>query len=166
MTVEMLADRGRDILAALSQVIVGKAEALERILAALLANGHVLIEDYPGLAKTLIAQLFAQSLDLDFKRIQFTPICCQATSQEASSTNQREGRFEYPGGLAYRGRPVGVPPLGTGRGGLPPLGARAPGAGRRPPRPGPGRPRWMPDAPLAATLAALRRRRRRTAGVR
>jgi MoxR-like ATPase len=86
MTIETLASRGREILAALSAVVVGKAEVLERILAGIVANGHILIEDYPGLAKTLIARLFAQSLDLEFKRIQFTPDLLPATSPGASST--------------------------------------------------------------------------------
>ena len=65
--------RSHEILGALARVIVGKGDVLERILAGILANGHVLIEDYPGLAKTLIARLFAQALGLSFKRLQCTP---------------------------------------------------------------------------------------------
>jgi len=57
--IEGVADRCRDILAALAEVIVGKTAVLEQILAGVLANGHILIEDYPGLAKTLIARLVA-----------------------------------------------------------------------------------------------------------
>ena len=56
------------------RAIVGKREVLEKIMAAILTSGgHVLLEDYPGLAKTLIANSFATALGLDFKRIQFTP---------------------------------------------------------------------------------------------
>ena len=57
MTIARVTQQSGEILAALARVIVGKADVLERILAGILANGHVLIEDYPGLAKTLIARL-------------------------------------------------------------------------------------------------------------
>ncbi len=63
----------KDVLAEVSRTIVGKQAVLEQVLAAFLANGHVLMEDYPGLAKTLIANSFAAALGLEFKRIQFTP---------------------------------------------------------------------------------------------
>ncbi len=101
MNIETVADRGRDVLAGLSQVIVGKGEPLERILAGILANGHVLIEDYPGLAKTLIAQLFAQSLDLDFKRIQFTPDLLPSDITGSFLYDQRESRFEFRRGPVF-----------------------------------------------------------------
>jgi MoxR-like ATPase len=101
MTIETLASRGREILAALSGVVVGKAEVLERILAGLLANGHILIEDYPGLAKTLIARLFAQSLDLEFKRIQFTPDLLPSDITGSFLYNQRESRFEFRRGPVF-----------------------------------------------------------------
>jgi MoxR-like ATPase len=55
------------------KAVIGKRELLEEILAAVAAKGHVLLEDYPGLAKTLIAKSFAAALGLEFKRIQFTP---------------------------------------------------------------------------------------------
>src|SRR5262249_1781275 len=73
MTLMTLASRAEQIVRAVGEVVVGKDDVLRRILAGMLANGHVLIEDYPGLAKTLIARLLAQSLGLAFKRIQFTP---------------------------------------------------------------------------------------------
>lgn len=63
----------RAIIAEVERAIVGKEEVLERVLVGILAGGHILFEDYPGLAKTLIARSFAQTLGLDFKRIQFTP---------------------------------------------------------------------------------------------
>src|SRR3984893_18890071 len=69
---ELLVESER-VLAEVEKAVVGKREELELILLAILADGHVLIEDFPGLAKTLIARSFAQVLDLDFKRIQFTP---------------------------------------------------------------------------------------------
>jgi len=61
------------IVSEIEGAIVGKRELLERIIAAILAGGHVLLEDYPGLAKTLIANSFADVLGLEFKRVQFTP---------------------------------------------------------------------------------------------
>ncbi|RLE58573.1 MAG: magnesium chelatase [Thermoprotei archaeon] len=56
-----------------NKVIVGKREVIEKLTIALLANGHVLIEDYPGLAKTLMVKVYSHVLDLKYKRIQFTP---------------------------------------------------------------------------------------------
>jgi MoxR-like ATPase len=101
MKLDMVADRCQDILAALAQVIVGKEEALQRILAGILSNGHILIEDYPGLAKTLIAQLFAQALDINFKRIQFTPDLLPSDITGSFLYDQREGRFEFRRGPVF-----------------------------------------------------------------
>src|SRR4029078_11004607 len=61
------------ILTEVEKAIVGKRKPLELILLALLSDGHVLLEDYPGLAKRLIARSFAQATSLRFARIQFTP---------------------------------------------------------------------------------------------
>ncbi len=61
------------IIAEVERAVVGKRLLLEQIMAAVLAGGHILLEDYPGLAKTLIANSFATALGLQFKRIQFTP---------------------------------------------------------------------------------------------
>ncbi len=61
------------VIGQVEQAIVGKRAVLDRIMAALLAGGHVLREDYPGLAKTLIASSFATALGISFRRIQFTP---------------------------------------------------------------------------------------------
>ena len=68
--VSALSDR---VVGEVERAIVGKRILLEQIMAAVLAGGHVLMEDYPGLAKTLIAKSFAAALGLTFKRIQFTP---------------------------------------------------------------------------------------------
>ena len=101
MTPETVGARGQEIIQALSRVIVGKPEALERILAGILANGHVLIEDYPGLAKTLIARLFAQALGLRFKRIQFTPDLLPSDITGSFLYNQRDARFEFRAGPVF-----------------------------------------------------------------
>jgi MoxR-like ATPase len=68
--VSALADR---VIEEVERAIVGKRVLLKQIMSAVLAGGHVLMEDYPGLAKTLIAKSFAAALGLTFKRIQFTP---------------------------------------------------------------------------------------------
>ncbi|HXJ78145.1 MAG TPA: MoxR family ATPase [Candidatus Methylomirabilis sp.] len=101
MKITDVADRAEEILAALSEVIVGKTEVLERILAGIVANGHVLIEDYPGLAKTLIARLFAQATGLGFKRIQFTPDLLPSDITGSFLYDQREGRFEFRRGPVF-----------------------------------------------------------------
>ena len=101
MKIETVADRGQEVLAALGQVIVGKGAVLRQILAGVLANGHILIEDYPGLAKTLIARLVSQSLDLGFKRIQFTPDLLPSDITGSFLYDQREGRFEFRPGPIF-----------------------------------------------------------------
>ncbi len=73
MKVGSVADVSRTLLDSVETVIVGKRPVLERVLWAILGDGHLLIEDVPGLAKTLIAKCFAASLGLSFRRVQFTP---------------------------------------------------------------------------------------------
>ncbi|HEY3291063.1 MAG TPA: MoxR family ATPase [Anaerolineae bacterium] len=68
-----VAELTRKIIEQVEQAIVGKRPVLEKMMAALLSGGHVLLEDYPGLAKTLIANSFATALGISFRRIQFTP---------------------------------------------------------------------------------------------
>jgi MoxR-like ATPase len=101
MKLETVADRSQDVLDALGQVIVGKSAVLRQILAGILANGHTLIEDYPGLAKTLIARLVSQTLDLDFKRIQFTPDLLPSDITGSFLYDQRESRFEFRRGPIF-----------------------------------------------------------------
>ena len=101
MKLDAVADRCQEVLAALAQAVVGKASVLEHILAGVLANGHILIEDYPGLAKTLIARLVAQTLDMSFKRIQFTPDLLPSDVTGSFLFDQREGRFEFRRGPIF-----------------------------------------------------------------
>ncbi len=101
MKIDQIAERSREILDVLSQIVVGKRDALQRILAGILANGHILIEDYPGLAKTLIARLFAQVLDLGFKRVQFTPDLLPSDITGSFLYDQREARFEFRRGPVF-----------------------------------------------------------------
>jgi MoxR-like ATPase len=101
MTITTVAERCRCIIETLKQVIVGKDEVLEQILLGILANGHILIEDYPGLAKTLIAHLCAQTLDLTFKRIQFTADLLPSDITGSFLYNQREGTFSFRHGPVF-----------------------------------------------------------------
>ena len=101
MKVADVAARSREIIATLARVVVGKDEVLERILAGVLANGHVLIEDVPGLAKTLIARMLAQALDLGFRRIQFTPDLLPSDITGSFLYDQREARFEFRPGPVF-----------------------------------------------------------------
>jgi MoxR-like ATPase len=89
------------VVQVLGRIVVGKDDVLERIIAGILANGHVLIEDYPGLAKTLIARLLAQALDLGFRRIQFTPDLLPSDITGSFLYDQREGRFEFRAGPVF-----------------------------------------------------------------
>ena len=91
----------REVLEALARIIVGKEEVLRRLLAGILANGHILIEDYPGLAKTLIARLLSEALDLGFKRIQFTPDLLPGDITGSFLYDQREARFEFRRGPIF-----------------------------------------------------------------
>ena len=101
MRVAVVAERVREVVATLGRIVVGKDDVLERILAGVLANGHVLIEDNPGLAKTLIARLLAQALDLGFRRIQFTPDLLPSDITGSFLYDQREGRFEFRPGPIF-----------------------------------------------------------------
>lgn len=91
----------REILAALTRVIVGKDKVLRQLLAGMLANGHILIEDFPGLAKTLIARLFGEAFDLGFKRIQFTPDLLPGDITGSFLYDQREARFDFRPGPIF-----------------------------------------------------------------
>jgi MoxR-like ATPase len=101
VTIGRVTERSGEILGTLARVIVGKVDVLERILAGILANGHVLIEDYPGLAKTLIARLFAQALNLSFKRLQCTPDLLPADVTGSFLFDQRQARFEFRPGPVF-----------------------------------------------------------------
>ena len=73
MKVGEAAETCQKVVSQVKKVIVGKDSVLEKVMLAVLANSHILFEDYPGLAKTLMARSFAMSMGCDFSRIQFTP---------------------------------------------------------------------------------------------
>jgi MoxR-like ATPase len=88
------------ILDEVERAVVGKRDALRLVLLGLLADGHVLIDDNPGLAKTLMARSFAQVIGLRFSRVQFTPDLMPSDVTGSTIFNQRSGDFEFrPGPL-------------------------------------------------------------------
>ena len=88
------------VLDEVERAIVGKRESLTLVLAALLAKGHVLLEDFPGLGKTLAARSFAQALGLEFGRAQFTPDLLPSDLTGSFLYNQQRGEFDFrPGPL-------------------------------------------------------------------
>jgi len=91
------------VLDEVEQAVVGKREALTLVLAAVLAKGHVLLEDFPGLGKTLAARSLARALGLDFTRAQFTPDLLPADLTGSFLYNQREGTFEFRRGPLFTG---------------------------------------------------------------
>ncbi len=101
MTLDELRRRAERILDEMERAIVGKRGPLELILLALLSDGHVLLEDYPGLAKTLIARSFAQASSLHFARIQFTPDLMPSDVTGSSIFNQRSSEFEFRPGPIF-----------------------------------------------------------------
>jgi MoxR-like ATPase len=101
MKVSEIGERCQGVLDAVSRIVVGKDDVLRQIMAGILANGHILIEDYPGLAKTLIARLFSQALELRFSRIQFTPDLLPGDITGNLIYEQREGRFEFRRGPIF-----------------------------------------------------------------
>jgi MoxR-like ATPase len=98
---DALAERAGAILDEVERAIVGKREALELVLAALLADGHVLLEDYPGLAKTLVARSFAAVSGVGFSRIQFTPDLMPGDVTGSSIFNQRTAEVEFRPGPVF-----------------------------------------------------------------
>ncbi|HEY7197535.1 MAG TPA: MoxR family ATPase [Gaiellaceae bacterium] len=94
-------DTGSRVLDEIERAVVGKRDALELLLMGLLADGHVLIEDFPGLAKTLMARSFAQVCRLDFARVQFTPDLMPSDITGSSIYDQRSGEFEFRPGPIF-----------------------------------------------------------------
>ena len=91
------------VLDEVEKAVVGKREALMLVMAAVLAKGHVLLEDFPGLGKTLAARSLATALGLDFARAQFTPDLLPADLTGSFLYDQREGTFEFRRGPLFTG---------------------------------------------------------------
>ena len=101
LSVGDVAQAGERILDEIERAVVGKRDALELVLLGFLADGHVLLEDFPGLAKTLIARSFAQVCDMRFSRIQFTPDLMPSDVTGSAIFNQRTADFEFRAGPVF-----------------------------------------------------------------
>jgi MoxR-like ATPase len=95
------ADHAQAVLDQVERFIVGKRDVLELIVIAILARAHVLIEDLPGLGKTMIARSFAGALGLDFRRVQFTPDVLPADLTGTTILDQESGRFQFRQGPVF-----------------------------------------------------------------
>ncbi|OYQ45927.1 AAA family ATPase [Flavobacterium aurantiibacter] len=85
----------------IAQVIVGQEDVIDYLIAAILANGHVLLEGVPGVAKTLTAKLVAKSLDIQFNRIQFTPDLMPSDILGTSTFNMKTSEFQFRKGPIF-----------------------------------------------------------------
>jgi MoxR-like ATPase len=100
-SLEPVRELGSRVLDEVERAVVGKRNALELLLMGVLADGHVLIEDFPGLAKTLMARSFAQVCRLEFARVQFTPDLMPSDITGSSIFDQRTGEFEFRPGPIF-----------------------------------------------------------------
>jgi MoxR-like ATPase len=96
-----IAERSQQIVDEVAKAIIGKPDLLKQIMAAILAGGHVLLEDYPGLGKTLLANSFASVLGIAFKRIQFTPDLLPGDITGGYILNRANGQFELRRGPLF-----------------------------------------------------------------
>ena len=97
----LTSERCRAVLDEIGRAVVGKRGALNLVLMTVLSGGHVLIEDLPGLGKTLIARSFAAALGLEFTRVQFTPDLLPADLLGSTVYDMRSGRFEFRRGPIF-----------------------------------------------------------------
>jgi MoxR-like ATPase len=91
----------RQVIAEVERAVVGKRALLEMMMSSVLAGGHILLEDFPGLGKTLVARSFAQVLGLDFKRIQFTPDLLPGDITGGYIFNRTSNQFELRKGPIF-----------------------------------------------------------------
>lgn len=101
LTVSEVHERCTQVLDRVSSAVVGKRPELRLVLAAILAGGHVLLEDVPGLGKTLTARSFAQALGLRFRRVQFTPDLLPGDVTGSFIYDQRQNVFEFRPGPVF-----------------------------------------------------------------
>src|SRR5262249_50770007 len=103
ISVSATSELAREVLDEVENAVVGKRRPLTLVLACVLAKGHVLLEDFPGLGKTLAARSLARVLGLDFARVQFTPDLLPADITGSFLYNQKDGSFEFRRGPLFTG---------------------------------------------------------------
>ena len=101
MKIEETSELCKAILTEINRHIIGKNDVLRQVLLAFIADGHILFEDYPGLAKTMICRSFATTLGCDFKRIQFTPDLLPQDIIGSEIYNQKMNEFEFKAGPVF-----------------------------------------------------------------
>jgi MoxR-like ATPase len=99
--VEMIREAGQRVRDSVARVVVGKDQVVEHMLVALFCEGHVLLEDVPGIGKTTLAKALARSLGCSFRRIQFTPDLLPSDITGVSIYNQASGEFEFRPGPIF-----------------------------------------------------------------
>jgi len=101
ITVEALSAAGKHVLDNVERVIVGKSSAVEMVLVALFCEGHVLLEDVPGIGKTMLARAVAKSLGCTFRRVQSTPDLLPSDITGTYVYNQKTSEFEFRPGPVF-----------------------------------------------------------------
>ncbi|WP_456443625.1 AAA family ATPase [Thermococcus sp.] len=101
MKIEKIHEKGNAVLNEVGRVIVGKENVLKLMLTTILADGHILLEDLPGLAKTLMAKSFASAMGVQFTRVQFTPDLLPSDILGVSVFNQKTLEFEFRKGPVF-----------------------------------------------------------------
>jgi len=94
-------DSLKNLIANIEKVIVGKSETIRLLIIGMLTNGHILIEDVPGLGKTMLSLALAKSISGDFKRIQFTPDLLPSDVTGGSVYNPKTGEFDFRKGPVF-----------------------------------------------------------------
>ncbi|HEY0867988.1 MAG TPA: MoxR family ATPase [Fimbriimonas sp.] len=101
MKVKEIEEKSQTLVGEVERVIVGKRETVRRAVLALLCNGHVLLEDIPGVGKTTLAKALAKSIGGEFRRIQFTPDLLPSDITGSSIYNQKTAEFEFRAGPVF-----------------------------------------------------------------
>jgi MoxR-like ATPase len=99
--ISKVATTTKQVISEVERAVVGKRTSLEMMMASVLAGGHILLEDFPGLGKTLIARSFAKALGLEFKRIQFTPDLLPGDITGGYIFNRIKNKFELRKGPIF-----------------------------------------------------------------